>query len=598
MVRTMSDVRKSWKGLRSAPGLAIMQKTDWTGQSSWLLFENPVEILVARKPGEVVQTLEQVEAAVSSGRSAAGFISYEAAPAFDAALVTRKEGRTPLLWFGIYDQATELEPPSDAPAHTRPAADWTPSLTKAAYERSVEVIKQLIASGDTYQVNYSFRLRSPMHDDALAYFHSLCLAQRAKYSAYVDTGTAAICSSSPELFFRLDGHDILCKPMKGTAPRGMSWSEDCRIAEELKASAKNRAENVMIVDMIRNDLGRIASTGTVQVQSLFDVERYPTLFQLTSTVNAQTDARLPEIFQALFPCASITGAPKVRTMQIIRDLEASPRGIYTGCIGFMLPDRRAQFNVAIRTVYLERSEEMAEYGTGGGVVWDSVASQEYDECCTKALVLASDPRPFELLETLLWRPLRGYFLERLHVDRLATSANYFDFALDRDAIRECLRAFAADLPQKPHRVRLLVDEAGRARIAAAEYTPPHGDARAIKVALAADPIQSADRFLYHKTTRREVYARARAGRTGVDDIILWNERGEVTESTIANIVVDLAGRLVTPPSACGLLPGTFRAHLLARGRIREEVVRKEDLSRAKAVYLINSVRGWSRCHII
>ena len=593
----MSESRKSWKGLRSEPGLAIMQKTDWTGQSSWLLFEKPIHVLAARDAASVLQALEQVEAAVRDGKCAAGFLSYEASPAFDPALVTRKAGKTPMLWFGIYGEAVELDAPTDTRAYSRPAAAWTPSLMKPAYERDVDSIKHLIAAGDTYQVNYSFRLRSPMHDDALAYFHSLCLAQRAKYSAYIDTGDAAICSASPELFFRLDGNDILCKPMKGTAARGMTWAGDCRIAEELKASAKNRAENVMIVDMIRNDLGRIATTGTVQVQSLFDVERYPTLLQLTSTVSAQTDATLPEIFQALFPCASITGAPKVRTMQIIRDLEQEPRGVYTGSIGFVLPQRKAQFNVAIRTVHLDRAAGMAEYGTGGGVVWDSVAGQEFDECCTKALVLASDPRPFELLETLLWRPRSGYFVEELHLARLTDSARYFDFGIDIEAIKKCLREFATDLPRRPHRVRLLVNHEGQVRLEAKAFEPTRGSGRTVKVSLAADPVRSNDRFLYHKTTRREVYDRARASRNGFDDVILWNERGEITESTIANVVVRFGKELVTPPVASGLLPGTLRAALLARGRISERVVLIEDLARADAVYLINSVRGWMRCKI-
>jgi len=593
--RNMSDGRKSWKGLRSEPGLAIMQRTDWTGQSSWLLFEKPLEVLEARDADGVNRALAHVEAAVQDGKSAAGFLSYEAAPAFDPALVTRKAGNAPLLWFGIYREAVELDAPADSRAYSRPAADWTPSLMKATYVRAVDSIKKLIAAGDTYQVNYSFRLRSPMHDDALAYFHSLCLAQRAKYSAYVDTGDAAICSTSPELFFRLDGNDILCKPMKGTAPRGMSWAGDCQIAEGLKASAKNRAENVMIVDMIRNDLGRIANTGTVQVQSLFDVERYPTLLQLTSTVSAQTGASLPEIFQALFPCASITGAPKVRTMQIIRDLEQEPRCVYTGSIGFVLPQRKAQFNVAIRTVHLDRAAGMAEYGTGGGVVWDSVAGQEYEECCTKALVLASDPRPFELLETLLWRPRRGYCLESFHLARLAESALYFGFGVDIDVIKTCLQEFASDLPRCPQRVRLLVDSEGQARLEAKPCAPARGAGRVVKVALAADPVRSTDRFLYHKTTRREVYDRARAGRNGFDDVILWNERGEITESTIANIVVRFGKQLVTPPVTSGLLAGTLRSALLARDRVREQVVLIEDLARADAVYLVNSVRGWMRC---
>ncbi|MFH0908442.1 MAG: aminodeoxychorismate synthase component I [bacterium] len=591
----MNEGRKSWKALRSEPGLAIMQKTDWTGQSSWLLFEKPIEVLEAHDAASVAQALERVEAAVHGGLSAAGFISYEAAPAFDPALTTRPAGNLPLLWFGLYRKAVELESPADRRVYSRPAADWTPSLKKVEYARAVDSIKQLIAAGDTYQVNYSFRLRSPMHGDALVYFHSLCLAQRAKYCAYVDTGDAAVCSASPELFFHLERNDIVCKPMKGTAPRGVTWADDCRRAKELRLSAKNRAENVMIVDMLRNDLGRIAGTGTVRVQSLFDVERYPTLFQLTSTVSAQTDATIPEIFQALFPCASVTGAPKIRTMQIIRDLEPEPRGVYTGSMGFVLPDRKAQFNVAIRTVQLARKAGVAEYGTGGGVVWDSIAGHEYEECCTKALVLATDPRPFELLETLLWKPGTGYFLEPSHLARLADSAQYFDYSVDIEEIRKSLHAFVEDLPRTPHRVRLTVNESGRARVEAAPVTPLRGAARTVRTALAADPVHASDRFLYHKTTRREVYDRARAARPGMDDVILWNERGEVTESTVANVVVRFGKNLVTPPVTSGLLAGTLRAALLARGRIREQVVSKGDLARADAVYFVNSVRGWMRC---
>ena len=595
LVRRMNDGRRSWKGLRSEPGLAIMQRTAWTGQSSWLLFEKPIEILQARDLASVGRVLERVESAVQEGRCAAGFVSYEAAPAFDPALATRAPGSVPLAWFGIYQGAIELQHPSEWHFYSRPAANWTPSVQKADYERAVSAIKRLIAAGDTYQVNFSFRLRSPMHDDALTYFHSLCLAQRSRYCAYVDSGDDVICSASPELFFRLEGHDIACKPMKGTAPRGMTWEEDCRRAQDLQQSVKNRAENVMIVDMIRNDLGRIATTGSVCAQSLFDIERFPTLLQLTSTVSAQTDAGIPDIFQALFPCASITGAPKIRTMQIIRDLESEPRGVYTGTMGFVMPQRKAQFNVAIRTVQLNRITGTAEYGTGGGVVWDSLAGQEYDECCTKALVLSADPRPFELLETLYWRPTSGYALESLHLERLAESAMYFDFGVDVEQVRQCLHDFAAGLPRHPHRVRLLVNEAGEARLDSMPFKRGHGAARAMKVTLAADPVRSTDWSLHHKTTRREIYERARAGRPGCDDVLLWNERGELTESTIANIVVRFGNDLLTPPVSSGLLPGTFRAALLARGRVREQVVRIEDLARADEVYLVNSVRGWMRC---
>jgi para-aminobenzoate synthetase/4-amino-4-deoxychorismate lyase len=286
-------------------------------------------------------------------------------------------------------------------------------------------------------------------------------------------------------------------------------------------------------------------------------------------------------------------------MQIIRDLEREPRGIYTGTVGFMEPARsgrrrRAQFNVAIRTVQIDRASRAAEYGTGGGVVWDSDPGSEYDECATKALVLTADPRPFELLETLLWRPRTGYFLGRLHIARLCTSALYFDRPVDRESIAKNLADVAATLPPAPHRVRLLVDDAGRARVETSAIPQDHTAGRSVRVGIAAEPVRSSDCFLYHKTTRRDVYDRARAARPDFDDVILWNERGEITESTVANVVVRLGRDLVTPPVSCGLLAGTYRAALLAHRHIREQVLRKEDLARADAVYLINSVRGWMR----
>jgi len=571
-------------------GTLLLQRVDGAGRAAWLRFAAPDRVITAARPDEAAGALREIEAAVDNGWHAAGLLSYEASPAFDEAFVTLSPGALPVLWFGLYREPEILRclPPANG-AFDIPC--WLPSVGRETYHAAIARVKDYIAAGDTYQVNYTFRMQSAFSGDPWALFIALHRAQRGCYSACLDLGRHVICSASPELFFRLTGEEIISQPMKGTAPRGLSWRDDETRARELHESEKNRAENVMIVDMIRNDLGRIARTGTVKVRSLFDIERYPTLLQMTSTVAAETAAPVSDIFGALFPCASITGAPKVRTMEIIAELEDGPRGVYTGCIGWWAPGRQAQFNVAIRTVHIDRKAGQVEYGVGGGIVWDSVDLDEYRECEVKARVLYADSPDFRLLETLLWIPGRGYFLFERHLERLANSARYFGYRVDLDDISARLYNAAASLPPERHRVRLLVDEEGGAAI----ETYPLARSfprRPWKVAPATSPVDSRDRFLYHKTTHRAVYDAARAGHPDCDDVILYNERGEVTESTFANVVARFGGDLLTPPVECGLLAGTYRTDLLEKGRIREGIITHSDLQRADALYLINSVRGW------
>ena len=457
------------------------------------------------------------------------------------------------------------------------------------------------ADGRTYQVNYTYRLRAPFSGDPWSFFMTLARKQPIGYAAYLDIGSHLICSASPELFFRLNGHTVLSKPMKGTAPRGKTLSDDRANMAWLHDSEKNRAENVMIVDMIRNELGRLAEIGSVQVPQLFEIERYPTVLHMTSTVIAQTAASFTQIVSALFPCASITGAPKIRTMRIIADLETTPRGVYTGAIGYLAPDRAAlrtaQFNVAIRTVTIDRAAGQAEYGVGGGIVWDSDAADEYRECEIKTRVLTSSPIEFELLEALLWTPVidgtpvAGYFLLDRHVARLTDAADYFGFPFERAALIDRLEEVRRSLPAVDHKVRVALARSGALSITTAAVSDiPRPPVQC--VALARNPIDSHDVFLYHKTSRRTVYERARAERPGCDDVILWNERGEITESCSANVVIDLNGELITPPIESGLLGGTFRSELLEQGQIVERVITIGMWRAARRVYLINSVRKW------
>jgi para-aminobenzoate synthetase/4-amino-4-deoxychorismate lyase len=437
-------------------------------------------------------------------------------------------------------------------------------------------------------VNYTFRLRTRFEGDPWALFGDLALAQQAQYAAFVDTDTFAICSASPELFFQLDGAALVSKPMKGTVGRGRTLAEDNEFAEWLRHSQKNRAENVMITDMIRNDMGKVSNIGSVRVPRLFDVECYPTIWQMTSTVTSNTHASLAEIMTSLFPCASITGAPKVRTMQIIAALETAPRGIYTGCIGYIAPGRRAQFNVAIRTVLVDKSAGRAEYGVGGGIVWDSDPDEEYLECQTKAGILTKRWPEFELLESLLWTPSDGYFLLEHHLRRLADSAAYFRFALDLAGLREKLAAYESSLPPEQQKVRLLLGREGEVLLQASGI----GSQGSVRLGLATRPVNSGNIFLFHKTTQRDIYESLRAGRPDCEEVLLWNEHGQITEGTTANVVAKIGGEMITPPVECGLLGGTFRRHLLDRGIVREEIITREDLREAQAVYLVNSVRKW------
>lgn len=561
----------------------------------WYYFENPLEIVTVSQPDQVLPALQRIEQLVDAhGWYAAGFISYEAAPAFDPAFVTHAAGDLPLLWFGLYDSprtSVVLEPSGAAFA----LETWTPSVTRSAYDAAIDQVKQHIARGETYQVNYTFRLKAKFTGSPLDLFATMLQTQPVDYPAYIQTGQYVICCASPELFFALDGDHVTCRPMKGTAPRGRTLAEDRAQAEDLRASLKQRAENVMIVDMLRNDLGRIAQIGSVTVPKLFETERYRTLWQMTSTVTAQVTAPFSELMGALFPCASITGAPKVSTMGIIAALETAPRGIYTGTIGFLAPGRRAQFNVAIRTAVIDRETGQAEYGVGGGVVWDSTARDEYAESLLKARAITAPQPDFSLLETLRWTPPEGWFLPERHLSRLSDSAEYFGFPFDKAMIEARLTVLEKSF-QGPQRVRLLLLPDGTLKDEGT-LLPPQS-VNPLRVKLAVYPIDDSDVFLYHKTTRRTVYEQARAAQPDCDDVLLYNQRGELTDFTIGNLVAQLDGQLVTPPVACGLLPGTFRADLLAQGMIQERELYREDLVRCTKLFLVNSVRGWVEIELI
>lgn len=573
-------------------------------------FGVPRAVLVARKPAQVRAVLDAVQAAAAGGAWCIGALRYEAAPAFDAALQTHPADG-PLAWFAIHDAALPW-PGAEPPPQDAPTLHWHTLPGRAQFDAALATIHQAIARGEYYQVNYTAQTVASVQgggaQSARALFAALQRAQPGGYAACLDMGDEQVLSVSPELFF--DWHSgpgggaaghILTRPMKGTAPRGATPGQDAAHAAALRASPKERAENVMIVDLLRNDLSRIAKPFSVQVPRLFHTEALPAVWQMTSDVRARTRAatRLADVFAALFPCGSVTGAPKVRAMQAIRGLEPGPRGIYCGAIGVVRPDGqggiRATFNVPIRTVVLRDGQ--AHCGIGSGITSGAAAGAEWNEWRHKRAFLERASQPFDLLETLAlqegqFRHLAG------HLARLQGTAAHFNVPFDAVAVQASLLALAERHPAGAWRVRLLLDASGQPRAEAFALQPTPEPVR-VRLQLAARPLAEAHgEFVRHKTTRRAHYAAFAPTTPGVFDTVLWNEAGEVTETTFGCIAMLLDGRWVTPPLPCGLLPGVGRAMALREGRLLEAVVRVQDVPRVQAWAFINSLRGWLAAELV
>jgi para-aminobenzoate synthetase/4-amino-4-deoxychorismate lyase len=556
-----------------------------------LTFSAPVRKIFAKTINEVMPAMRAIDDALAAGKYVAGFIAYEAAGAFDEALVTQPPGELPLVCFGVFDAPDVLDPPVHDPSHA-PNVQWTSAISRDDHRRGVEAIRAAIADGETYQINYTFRLNATIDPAALAALYAaLAGAEQVPYGALLDCGEWQLLSLSPELFFRADlvSGRIVTQPMKGTAARGLWKKDDDARAGALENSEKNRAENVMIVDLARNDVTRVAKMGTVEATSLFHVDRYPSVLQMVSTVEAQLrpDTPLSEIFRALFPAGSITGAPKSSSMRLITALEHAPRGAYCGAIGFAAPGGEAVFNVAIRTITARR-DGRAQYGLGGGITWDSDASDEYAEALSKAACLVVRP-PFELLETLRVEDGAAIRLKR-HVERLANSADYFGFRIYPERIARAVNEEIQRNSVGQRRLRLRVSRDGAVTVESQDLERPLADAQ--PVALADVPVDRADRFLYHKTTNRSVYERHKAAHPEAFDVLLWNDAREITEFTRGNVVIEIGGRRVTPARRCGLLNGVFREELLARGEVLEAVVTVDQLASATRLWFVNSLREW------
>ncbi len=597
------------------------------------LFIRPERIISTSKINQVKDCFIELNRALKKGCYLAGFLSYEAGEAFEERLKSKQAYDFPLLWFGIYREPLIYNHRKGAFAgcsqknkafikkialskiYTQKSfllKNIRPNISPSSYTRAITKIRSLIAQGSTYQVNYTFKLKFSFSGSPVGLYFSLRNNQAVSYSALIKTkplttsgkgrGAFSVVSFSPELFFRKRGGKICARPMKGTIKRGKDLKEDADNIRQLENCLKNRSENVMIVDLLRSDLGRISSTGSVKVPRLFRVERYQTLFQMTSDIESRlkhSDLSF-DIFSHIFPSGSVTGAPKVKTMQIIRALEKEPRRVYTGSIGFFSPEKTGTFNVAIRTLLINTQPGTGEMGVGSGIVYDSDPKNEYDECRLKANFLTKRAQDFALIETMLWQPNSGYAHLNLHLKRLENSAGYFDFLYKKKDILKALMKLQHTFESSAYKVRLLLSKDASLQLIPSPLVSLRD--RRPKAYLSTKKTDSQNVFLYHKTTNRKIYSDEyrRARRLGYCDVIFANEKGEITEGAISNIFIRKKATLYTPPITCGLLDGVYRRYLLGSKKytIKEKVLFTQDLEDAEEIYLSNSVRGLFKVHLV
>ncbi|KQS03281.1 aminobenzoate synthetase [Sphingomonas sp. Leaf357] len=560
------------------------------------LYRAPVRVIAAHELAGVMPALAEVRAAGATGLHAAGFLSYEAGAAFEPVLGTPVSGGGPLVWFGLFDRYEEISAEDVAAVLPDPAGAWIgaprPDEDRATYDAHFARVQDLIAAGDLYQANLTYRATCRFAGDPLALYAALRGRARAGYGALVSTGRDLLLSLSPELFFTLEGDALSCRPMKGTMRRGETPTDDTARIVSLGNDEKQRAENLMIVDLMRNDLSRVARAGSVAVPRLFAIETYPTVHQMVSTITAglAPGKDAIDVLAALFPCGSITGAPKIRAMQAIAEIEQAPRNTYTGSIGRIdaatgRGGGDAMFNVAIRTLSIPIGGDHAMFGAGGGIVADSRGGEEWDESLAKGDFLTSGQKSFDLIETMAFDPMAGLMLLERHLARLKASAELFGFTFDRHDTRNELQAATFRL-RGASRVRLLLAKSGAIAIEVAPAPAPFdGPARVAVVPL---PVASADFRLRHKTSDRAFYDDARHA-AGTDEVVFVDRAGFLTEGSFTNIFVERDGVLLTPPVSRGLLPGVLRAELIESGQAIEADLTPDDLTLGFS--LGNALRG-------
>lgn len=565
------------------------------------LYTEPAGIVATGEPGEVRGCLERLRAAQHGGLHAAGFLSYEAGhslePKLDPLRRTPEPHAPPLLWFGLFKSFRALSPTAVTGLLPDPLSAYVtaprPLVTQRNHEAAVERVKRHIEAGNIYQANLTFAAEAAIAGSPPALYAGLRQRARAGHGGILFTGEHWLLSLSPELFFAVAERRVTTRPMKGTAVRGKTPAEDADAAGGLRADPKQRAENLMIVDLLRNDLARVSTPGTVRVPALFAIETYPTLHQMTSTVTAELreGAGAVDVLEAIFPCGSITGAPKIRAMEIIGEMETGPRGAYTGSIGWIAPDGDAAFNVAIRTLTIVTGQSRAVIGLGSGIVADSRADDEWRECLAKGAFVA-DERRFDLIETMRFDPREGVVELERHLARMKRSADALGFVFDRHEARNELQAATFRIREKK-KLRLLLSRSGALAIECRPMPPPPREP--VEVVIVRLPVPADDFRLRHKTSDRSFYDEAREA-AGAFEIVFEDEQGCLTEGSFTNIFVERAGRLVTPPLARGVMPGVLREQLLADGDAEEGELGYADL--LGGFFIGNSLRGLMRAIVV
>lgn len=590
------------------PPFVLLDDVRRHGAAPARLFSDPIMVHQARTAAEVAGVLDGIEQAQHDGYYVAGYLHYDAGKGLDsvwragdavngADSVYCARPDAPLAWFGVFRTIELINVDDMAARLPDPAGAWVgqpqPRMTRTDYLSAIGQLLAYIQAGDIYQANYTFQADVPYCGDPLAVYARLRRTARAGYGGFIWTGEQAVASLSPELFFSLRAGQVMARPMKGTAQRLTDAAADAQAAQQLKSDPKQRAENLMIVDLIRNDLSRVAAAGTVRVPDLFRVETFPTIHQLVSDVTAHLPDGVGavDVLRAAYPCGSITGAPKIRAMEIIDALEQGPRGLYTGSIGFLEPSGDAAFNVAIRTLVFphgQRPQDRAAYATmglGSGIVADSKGEDEWRECLAKGDFVTAASENFDLLETMSFDPVEGLVRLDRHLSRLAASAQELGFRFNRHDARNRLQA-ATFRTQTQARVRMRL---GRSGALVVEVTPfPRLSDVPLTIALCDAPMAAQDFRLLHKTSLRNAYDQARIA-SGAAEVVFVDAHGFVTEGSFTNIFVERDGQLLTPSLDYGLLPGVLRAELLETGRARESALRLADLQ--DGFFVGNSMRG-------
>ncbi|EUC81319.1 aminodeoxychorismate synthase, component I [Streptococcus sp. CM6] len=548
------------------------------------IFTQPIKELKTRDLAEVTDLLAQVESYQEQGYYVVGYVSYEAAPAFEEKLAVHKAPLLAeyLLYFTVHDRV-ETSPIPLTYEEVNLPSKWREQTSAENYEKAISQIHHHLRQGDTYQVNYTVQLKQDLSANPFAIYNRMVVEQEAGYNAYVEHDEMAVISMSPELFFEQNDRELTTRPMKGTTQRGLTDQEDLAQASWLEQDPKNRSENMMIVDLLRNDMNRISEVGSEHVERLCQVEQYSTVWQMTSTIKSQLreDVDLVAIFRSLFPCGSITGAPKIATMEIIKDLEPQPRGVYCGTIGLLLPNGRRIFNVAIRTIQLYKGQ--AIYGVGGGITWDSTWESEYREVHQKAAVLYRKQARFKLITTGKISQ-KSLLFEDQHLERLIKASRYFAYPFDpEDLIQKIDEECQACDFHHDYRLRISLSKSGEIELSSQILTPLSPIFCQAKLCLQEADLQQA--FTYFKTTHRPHLS------LGKQEIIYHNAAGELLETSIGNLVLKINGKLYTPPISQGILPGIYRQHLLETGQVEEKVLTLADLNQAETIYGCNAVRG-------